>query len=251
MRTCLEERSPGTASDSQPRPSRLQGQREGAPGSPPSGTGAGQGRAALPPLPPRPRAPPIGSGREERRSHRLAAGPGSRGAGRAAAMRTAVVLLPALAALGAYYVYLPLPGTMSEPWKLMLMDASFRAIQETVRSSPLLPAAGRPPAEEAGQVASGAMKPSLQQPALSREGDAAVRCPSARSLPPGSCSPCQKQGRARARKRHCRYHWAAIALACWIPSENPLCSCSCNLERCWMLSPPPPPPRCLGKLFLM
>uniref|UniRef100_A0A7M4ESI1 Neutral cholesterol ester hydrolase 1 n=2 Tax=Crocodylus porosus TaxID=8502 RepID=A0A7M4ESI1_CROPO len=46
-------------------------------------------------------------------------------------MRTAVVLLPALAALGAYYVYLPLPGTMSEPWKLMLMDASFRAIQET------------------------------------------------------------------------------------------------------------------------
>uniref|UniRef100_A0A8D0FK40 Neutral cholesterol ester hydrolase 1 n=1 Tax=Strix occidentalis caurina TaxID=311401 RepID=A0A8D0FK40_STROC len=48
-------------------------------------------------------------------------------------MRAAWVLLPALAALSAYYVYLPLPGTVSEPWKLMLLDATFRAVQQTVR----------------------------------------------------------------------------------------------------------------------
>ncbi|XP_014794319.1 PREDICTED: neutral cholesterol ester hydrolase 1 [Calidris pugnax] len=46
-------------------------------------------------------------------------------------MRAAWVLLPALAALSAYYVYLPLPGTLSDPWKLMLLDATFRAVQQT------------------------------------------------------------------------------------------------------------------------
>lgn len=48
-------------------------------------------------------------------------------------MRAAWVLLPALAALSAYYVYLPLPGAVSDPWKLMLLDATFRAVQQTVR----------------------------------------------------------------------------------------------------------------------
>ncbi|NXR07640.1 NCEH1 hydrolase, partial [Semnornis frantzii] len=46
-------------------------------------------------------------------------------------MRTACVLLTALAVLAAYYVYLPLPGTLSDPWKLMLLDATFRATQQT------------------------------------------------------------------------------------------------------------------------
>lgn len=48
-------------------------------------------------------------------------------------MRAAWLLLPALAALSAYYVYLPLPGAVSDPWKLMLLDATFRAVQQTVR----------------------------------------------------------------------------------------------------------------------
>ncbi|NWW22436.1 NCEH1 hydrolase, partial [Falcunculus frontatus] len=46
-------------------------------------------------------------------------------------MRAAWVLLPALAALSAYYVYVPLPGAVSDPWKLMLLDATFRAVQQT------------------------------------------------------------------------------------------------------------------------
>ncbi|XP_054022549.1 neutral cholesterol ester hydrolase 1 [Dryobates pubescens] len=46
-------------------------------------------------------------------------------------MRTACILLTALAALAAYYVYLPLPSTLSDPWKLMLLDATFRATQQT------------------------------------------------------------------------------------------------------------------------
>lgn len=60
------------------------------------------------------------------------AAPAHRGVA-AAAMRAAWLLLPALAALSAYYVYLPLPGTVSDPWKLMLLDATFRAVQQTVR----------------------------------------------------------------------------------------------------------------------
>uniref|UniRef100_A0A8B9TRC0 Neutral cholesterol ester hydrolase 1 n=1 Tax=Anas platyrhynchos TaxID=8839 RepID=A0A8B9TRC0_ANAPL len=52
-------------------------------------------------------------------------------AGGSAAMRAVWVLLPALAALSAYYVYLPLPGTVSDSWKLMLLDATFRAVQQT------------------------------------------------------------------------------------------------------------------------
>ncbi|CAM2119383.1 unnamed protein product [Caretta caretta] len=45
-------------------------------------------------------------------------------------MKSAFVLLTALVALTAYYVYLPLPSTVSDPWKLMLLDATFRATQQ-------------------------------------------------------------------------------------------------------------------------
>ncbi|XP_040284178.1 neutral cholesterol ester hydrolase 1 [Bufo bufo] len=45
-------------------------------------------------------------------------------------MRTVPVLLAALTALTAYYVYTPLPSTLAEPWKLMLLDATFRLAQD-------------------------------------------------------------------------------------------------------------------------
>ncbi|OCT80762.1 neutral cholesterol ester hydrolase 1 [Xenopus laevis] len=45
-------------------------------------------------------------------------------------MRAAPAVLTALTALSAYYVYSPLPSTMSEPWKLMLLDATFRCAQD-------------------------------------------------------------------------------------------------------------------------
>ncbi|XP_058151314.1 neutral cholesterol ester hydrolase 1 [Dasypus novemcinctus] len=45
-------------------------------------------------------------------------------------MRSSCVLLTALVALAAYYVYIPLPSSMSEPWKLMLLDATFRSTQQ-------------------------------------------------------------------------------------------------------------------------
>ncbi|CAO2613588.1 Neutral cholesterol ester hydrolase 1 [Lemmus lemmus] len=45
-------------------------------------------------------------------------------------MRTSCVLLAALLALAAYYVYIPLPGAVSDPWKLMLLDATFRGAQQ-------------------------------------------------------------------------------------------------------------------------
>ncbi|KAM9317221.1 neutral cholesterol ester hydrolase 1 [Gastrophryne carolinensis] len=40
------------------------------------------------------------------------------------------VLLTVVAALAAYYVYSPLPGTLTEPWKLMMLDATFRCAQD-------------------------------------------------------------------------------------------------------------------------
>nr|XP_028587415.1 neutral cholesterol ester hydrolase 1 [Podarcis muralis] len=46
-------------------------------------------------------------------------------------MKSAAVLLAGLLALTAYYVYLPLPSTVSEPWRLMLLDASFRVAQQS------------------------------------------------------------------------------------------------------------------------
>ncbi|XP_075058241.1 neutral cholesterol ester hydrolase 1 [Mixophyes fleayi] len=45
-------------------------------------------------------------------------------------MRTSTVLLTALTAVISYYVYSPLPHTLSEPWKLMLLDATFRCAQD-------------------------------------------------------------------------------------------------------------------------
>ncbi|XP_055966654.1 neutral cholesterol ester hydrolase 1 [Sorex fumeus] len=45
-------------------------------------------------------------------------------------MRSSCVLLTALVALAAYYVYIPLPGAVSDPWKLMLLDATFRSAQQ-------------------------------------------------------------------------------------------------------------------------
>uniref|UniRef100_A0A803TS44 Neutral cholesterol ester hydrolase 1 n=1 Tax=Anolis carolinensis TaxID=28377 RepID=A0A803TS44_ANOCA len=46
-------------------------------------------------------------------------------------MKSAAVVLAGLLALGAYYVYLPLPGTVSQPWRLMALDAAFRVAQDT------------------------------------------------------------------------------------------------------------------------
>lgn len=38
-----------------------------------------------------------------------------------------------LLSAAAYYVYLPLPSGVSEPWKLMLLDALFRSFMQAVR----------------------------------------------------------------------------------------------------------------------
>ncbi|XP_066203130.1 neutral cholesterol ester hydrolase 1 isoform X1 [Saccopteryx leptura] len=45
-------------------------------------------------------------------------------------MRSSCVVLTALVALAAYYVYIPLPGSVSDPGKLMLLDATFRGAQQ-------------------------------------------------------------------------------------------------------------------------
>ncbi|KAM9189785.1 neutral cholesterol ester hydrolase 1 isoform 2-T2 [Dugong dugon] len=45
-------------------------------------------------------------------------------------MRASCVLLTALVALAAYYVYIPLPNSVADPWKLMLLDATFRGAQQ-------------------------------------------------------------------------------------------------------------------------
>ncbi|KAM5164850.1 neutral cholesterol ester hydrolase 1 [Mantella aurantiaca] len=45
-------------------------------------------------------------------------------------MRASCVLLTALTAFTAYFVYQPLPSTLSDPWKLMLLDATFRCAQD-------------------------------------------------------------------------------------------------------------------------
>ncbi|KAG2463007.1 neutral cholesterol ester hydrolase 1-like [Polypterus senegalus] len=44
-------------------------------------------------------------------------------------MKLAVGLCLLLTLLSAYYIYIPLPSTVSEPWKLMLLDATFRGVQ--------------------------------------------------------------------------------------------------------------------------
>lgn len=53
-------------------------------------------------------------------------------------MRSSCVVLTALVALAAYYIYVPLPSSVSDPWKLMLLDATFRVAQQVVRRSPAL-----------------------------------------------------------------------------------------------------------------
>ncbi|XP_069474834.1 neutral cholesterol ester hydrolase 1 [Ambystoma mexicanum] len=45
-------------------------------------------------------------------------------------MKTVYALLAACAALASYYVYTPLPDTISDPWKLMFLDATFRGAQD-------------------------------------------------------------------------------------------------------------------------
>ncbi|XP_054436589.1 neutral cholesterol ester hydrolase 1 [Pteronotus mesoamericanus] len=44
-------------------------------------------------------------------------------------MRSSCVVLTALVALAAYYIYIPLPSSVSDPWKLMLLDATFRSAE--------------------------------------------------------------------------------------------------------------------------
>ncbi|XP_036613551.1 neutral cholesterol ester hydrolase 1 [Trichosurus vulpecula] len=47
-----------------------------------------------------------------------------------ARLRCFCVVSTALVALLAYYVYIPLPANISDPWKLMLLDATFRSAQQ-------------------------------------------------------------------------------------------------------------------------
>uniref|UniRef100_A0A8C5WHY8 Neutral cholesterol ester hydrolase 1 n=1 Tax=Leptobrachium leishanense TaxID=445787 RepID=A0A8C5WHY8_9ANUR len=45
-------------------------------------------------------------------------------------MKVVFALITAVAAFTAYYVYSPVPSTVSEPWKLMLVDATLRCAQD-------------------------------------------------------------------------------------------------------------------------
>ncbi|XP_043926164.1 neutral cholesterol ester hydrolase 1 isoform X1 [Protopterus annectens] len=45
-------------------------------------------------------------------------------------MKATIAFLSVVTALTAYYVYVPLPSTVSEPWKLMLLDAALRIAQD-------------------------------------------------------------------------------------------------------------------------
>uniref|UniRef100_A0A3B4TCV5 Neutral cholesterol ester hydrolase 1 n=1 Tax=Seriola dumerili TaxID=41447 RepID=A0A3B4TCV5_SERDU len=47
-----------------------------------------------------------------------------------------------LLSAAAYYVYLPLPSGVSEPWKLMLLDALFRSFMQAVRADDVAHALG-------------------------------------------------------------------------------------------------------------
>lgn len=63
-------------------------------------------------------------------------------------MRSSCVLLAALLALAAYYVYIPLPSTVSDPWKLMLLDSTFRGAQQVVSRAKGMPRAVPAPLNE-------------------------------------------------------------------------------------------------------
>ncbi|XP_043558140.1 neutral cholesterol ester hydrolase 1-like isoform X3 [Chiloscyllium plagiosum] len=45
-------------------------------------------------------------------------------------MRATVSVMVIVTGLIGYYVYVPIPNTVSEPWKLMLLDATFRGVQD-------------------------------------------------------------------------------------------------------------------------
>lgn len=47
-------------------------------------------------------------------------------------MRSILIVAILLSIAAAYYIYLPLPSTISEPWKLMFMDAILRGVMHVV-----------------------------------------------------------------------------------------------------------------------
>jgi len=47
-------------------------------------------------------------------------------------MRSILTVAILLSIAAAYYIYLPLPSTISEPWKLMFMDAILRGVMHAV-----------------------------------------------------------------------------------------------------------------------
>lgn len=50
-------------------------------------------------------------------------------------MRPLLVVAPLLlAAALAYYIYVPLPDSIEEPWKLTMLDVTFRTVMHAVRS---------------------------------------------------------------------------------------------------------------------
>ncbi|KAK6478640.1 neutral cholesterol ester hydrolase 1-like isoform X1 [Huso huso] len=44
-------------------------------------------------------------------------------------MKSTLCVVVFCSVLAAYYIYIPLPHTISEPWKLMMLDATFRGVQ--------------------------------------------------------------------------------------------------------------------------
>lgn len=71
--------------------------------------------------------------RTQRRSHRVGLNPQEPLTAPSVAMRLLLAGAVLLSA-AAYYVYLPLPSGVSEPWKLMLLDALFRSFMQAVRA---------------------------------------------------------------------------------------------------------------------
>lgn len=56
-------------------------------------------------------------------------------------MRLLPVVVTLLVTVGlAYYVYVPVPDGIQEPWKLMMLDAGFRAMMTLVRQEMFSPA---------------------------------------------------------------------------------------------------------------
>lgn len=47
-------------------------------------------------------------------------------------MRSILIVAILLSIAAAYYIYLPLPSTISEPWKLMFMDSILRGVMHVV-----------------------------------------------------------------------------------------------------------------------